>query len=64
MVPDLEWIEIPPGPFVMGSKKGEAPFEDEIPQFTCNLLRRRYRLSRYPITVAQYRIFVEAKGYK
>ncbi len=62
-LPDLDWIEIPPGPFVMGSKKGETPYEDETPQFECKLITQSYRLSRYPVTVTQYQAFVDAGGY-
>ena len=34
------------------------------PQFVCQLVRAPYRIGRYPITVKQYRPFVEAKGYE
>jgi len=37
---------------------------DGKPQFICNLIQQPYRISRYPLTVAQYRCFVEAKGYE
>ena len=53
-LPDLDWIEIPPGPFKMGEGKE---------QFDCALLTRPYRISRYPVTVAQYQVFVDAGGY-
>ncbi len=33
-------------------------------QFTCNLIRQPYAISRYPITVAQYQCFVDAGGYE
>ena len=59
-LPDLDWVPIAAGPFVMG---GDGQFDGK-PQFTCTLIRQPYRLSRYPITVAQYRCFVEAKGYQ
>ncbi|MCB9150918.1 MAG: SUMF1/EgtB/PvdO family nonheme iron enzyme [Caldilineaceae bacterium] len=63
--PDIEWCEIAPGPFVMGSDKkvdGDA-HGDELPQFTCTLIEAPYCISRYPITVAQYGAFVAAGGY-
>ena len=41
----IEWIEIPAGPFLMGDEGEE--------QHTVNL--PAYRISRFPITVAQYR---------
>jgi formylglycine-generating enzyme required for sulfatase activity len=62
-LPDLDWIDIPPGPFIMGSKKGETQWEDETPQFECNLITKPYRISRYPVTVAQFQAFIEAGGY-
>ena len=37
--------------------------DDGKPQFTCRLITRPYRISRYPVTVAQYDAFVAAGGY-
>ena len=62
-LPDFDWIEIPAGPFIMGSKQGETRYVDETPQFECRLITQPYRISRYPVTVAQYRAFVDAGGY-
>lgn len=62
-VPVIDWIEIEPGPFLMGSAKGEEKYPDELPQFVCNLIRQPYRISRFPITVLQYAAFVDAGGY-
>lgn len=62
-LPDIDWIEIPAGPFTMGNKKGQTPEDDETPQFTCKLLTQPYRIARYPVTVAQYQAFVDAGGY-
>ncbi|MBI4661502.1 MAG: SUMF1/EgtB/PvdO family nonheme iron enzyme [Verrucomicrobia bacterium] len=53
-VPDIDWIEIPVGPFKMGEGKEEH---------VCNVITKPYRISRYPITVAQYQAFVDAGGY-
>ncbi len=47
-----EWVEIPAGPFIMG--EGGKQHEVPLPAF---------RISRYPITNAQYELFVEAGGY-
>ena len=63
-LPDIEWAPVEAGPFVMGTPPQEAPYQDESPQFTCSLIRQPYRISRYPITVAQYQAFVDAKGYE
>ena len=64
-VPDIDWIAIPAGPFVMGSDKSidSLANDRETPQFTCHLITEAYRIARYPVTVAQYAPFVQAGGY-
>jgi formylglycine-generating enzyme required for sulfatase activity len=62
-LPDIGWITIPPGPFPMGNDEPEAEFGNEMPRFICPLIKRCYRIGRYPITVAQYQTFVDAGGY-
>lgn len=62
-LPDIDWVTVAPGPFLMGSKRKDTKWGDEKPQFTCRLITRPYRISRYPVTVAQYRCFVEGGGY-
>ena len=62
--PDIDWIEIPAGPFTMGADKPAAKYDDEMPQFSCGLITRPYGISRYPVTVAQYACFVRAGGYE
>jgi formylglycine-generating enzyme required for sulfatase activity len=51
-LPDIDWLDILAGPFLFGD-----------PQETCALITEPYRISRYPVTVAQYQVFVEAGGY-
>jgi formylglycine-generating enzyme required for sulfatase activity len=63
-VPDIDWVTVQPGPFVMGAKEGTWSGEKATPQFNCQLIRQAYRLSRYPVTVAQYQAFVEGGGYE
>ena len=58
-LPDIDWIAIPAGPFVMGGKKSWEGGQ----QFTCHLISEPYRISRYPVTVAQYDCFVQSGGY-
>lgn len=58
-VPNIDWVEIEAGPFIMG---GDGLFDGK-PQFTCNLIRQNYSISRFPITVAQYQAFVADGGY-
>ena len=71
----IEWVTIPEGTFLMGSTPGEAKaayedaklrsamleqhtFEAELPQHQVYL--GAYEISRYEITNAQYRAFIEA----
>ncbi len=63
-LPEIDWIEIPQGSFVMGSEKDLPgwPYK-ETPQFRCQLIQQPYCISRYPVTVAQYQAFVDAGGY-
>ena len=46
-------IEIPPGPFQMGD-----------PPKKCDAITEPCRISRFPVTVAQYQTFVAAAGYE
>ncbi len=64
-IPDIVWCEIPAGPFVMGSRKGDqGAYADEQPQFTYTI-RQPYFISRYPITNAQFDAFInDAEGYR
>ncbi|MCL4299464.1 MAG: SUMF1/EgtB/PvdO family nonheme iron enzyme [Anaerolineae bacterium] len=63
-LPDIAWCDVPAGPFVRGSNKKADPmaYDDELPQQTINV--SAFKISRYPITNAQYTAFVEAGGYK
>jgi formylglycine-generating enzyme required for sulfatase activity len=65
-LPDIAWVDVPAGPFLMGSDKEKDPeaWDDETEQFTCELIQEPYRISRYPITVAQFKAFVDAHGYE
>jgi formylglycine-generating enzyme required for sulfatase activity len=57
-------VWIPPGPFGMGSdkKRDLQAFDRELPQHEVNL--PGYWMGRTPVTVAQFRLFVEASGYE
>ncbi len=63
-------VRIPAGPFRMGSDKKDkdSPFYDELaygdeePSHEVKL-DFAYAIGKYPVTVAQYRLFVEAGGY-
>ncbi len=49
-LPDIDWVEIPGGPFIY--QDGEKL---ELPTF---------HISRFPVTNAQYQAFIDAGGYK
>ena len=57
--PLLGFVEIPAGPFTMGSDKARDSdaFDDETPQHQVTL--PAYYVGRWPVTVAQFRAFVE-----
>lgn len=61
--PLLGFVEIPAGPFLMGSNDDIDSFWlDAKPQHTVTL--PTYYIGRYPVTVAQFRSFVEVSGYE
>jgi formylglycine-generating enzyme required for sulfatase activity len=57
-------VFVPPGPFLMGSNKEQDPqaYEDEIPQHPLTL--SGYWIGCFPVTVGQFRTFVEDDGYR
>jgi formylglycine-generating enzyme required for sulfatase activity len=57
--PLLGFVEIPAGPFLMGSDKSHNPqaYAAELRQHEVTL--PRYFIERYPVTVAQFRVIVE-----
>ncbi len=68
-LPDIAWCEVPAGSFVRGSvadaRKDDIErmfYGDERPQQEIDL--PAFRISRYPITNAQYAAFVKAGGYQ
>lgn len=65
-LPDLQWCLVPPGPFLMGSRKEDDPqtYDDETPQHTYEVAYP-YAVARYPITNAQFQPFVDdSDGYR
>jgi len=56
-----ELVEVPAGPFLMGSRDDdERASDDEKPQHEVTL--PAFKIGRYPVTNAQYLRFVEATG--
>lgn len=62
--PLLGFIAIPAGEFLMGSDPSADPdsYSNEWPHHRLDL--QHYYISRYPVTVAQFRSFVQATGYR
>ena len=60
--PMLGFIEIPAGPFTMGSdkKRDEQAFDDELSAHPVTL--PAFYIARFPVTVAQFRAYVEDAG--
>jgi len=59
----FDWVAIPAGNFLLGSEPSQDIhlFEDEMPQLYLYL--GVYRISRTPVTNAQYKLFVDAVGH-
>ena len=63
-LPDIAWVKVPPGPFVMGSREEDKEAsDDEKPQQKLEM-PNRYWMARYLTTVAQYSCYVEGGGYE
>jgi formylglycine-generating enzyme required for sulfatase activity len=63
--PNLGFIRIPADKFIMGSDPEKDRYSREVEQPQHELdLPYDYWLAQYPVTVAQYRAFVEASGYE
>mgnify|MGYP001158007861 CR=1 FL=1 len=62
--PLLGFIHIPAGQFYMGSdkKKDSLAYDIELPQHKVEL--GEYYIARYPVTVAQFKAFVDESGHK
>ena len=66
-MPDEEhfgFMDIPEGPFWMGSNKDkdEEAYDDETPLHEVKL--PGFYIGKFPVTMAQFRIFVQAGGYE
>ena len=60
--PTIEWANIPAGTFTMGSPISEPEREDCETQHT--VILSAFKMSKYEITVGQFKAFVDATGYK
>lgn len=61
-IPEMHFVRIPSGMFIMGSKDDTLAFKDEKPQ--CRVSLEEYWISLYPVSQAQYRAFEEDHGYE
>ena len=68
---EQNWVTIPAGDFLMGAQKedpagpnydAEQEYVDESPVRQVHL--RTYRIGRYPVTVAEYKRFLDSGGYE
>jgi formylglycine-generating enzyme required for sulfatase activity len=60
----IQFCYMPAGPFWMGSPdEDDLAYDDEKPLHQVDV-PYGYWITRYPVTVAQYRAFVEAGGYR
>lgn len=57
---DIEWERIAPGSFIMGSDRGASNTQ---PSHQVEITTP-FRMSAYEVTVRQFRMFVEATGYR
>ena len=60
--PDIDWVEIPAGSFLMGTSTDEG-YGNEKPAHSVSF-EQPFKMSRYPVTNAQFACFVEAGGYR
>ncbi|MCP4543645.1 MAG: SUMF1/EgtB/PvdO family nonheme iron enzyme [Chloroflexi bacterium] len=63
-LPDIVWCDVPAGLFTMGSLDNKLSFLGikETPQRQVDL--SAFRVSKYPVTNAQFAAFVQAGGYQ
>ena len=60
----LGFIQVAPGPFWMGSRKGQEEWKAELGHTEPVDIPYPYFVARYPVTVAQHAQFVAAGGYE
>ena len=60
--PNIEWVDIPAGTFIMGSPKSEFKRQDDERQHHVTL--SAFKMSKYEVTFEQYDLFCDATGRK
>jgi len=59
--PNIEWVDIPAGQYKMGSAKSENGRESDEVEHVVKL--KAFKLSKYEITVGEFKAFIDATGY-
>ena len=59
----MEFVVVPAGKFIMGSRDQDDPTDYEKPQHTVDI-PYDYFMARFPVTNAQYAAYAKAKGIK
>jgi formylglycine-generating enzyme required for sulfatase activity len=62
--PYFDWVAIPTGEFLLGSDRTQDREASDREQPQHRLRLPAYRIARTPVTVAQFRQFVETTGYR
>jgi formylglycine-generating enzyme required for sulfatase activity len=62
--PPLGFVEVPTGPFLMGSDKKQDPQADDDELRQHEVFLERYYIACYPVTHAQYWAFVQGTGHR
>jgi formylglycine-generating enzyme len=60
--PVIEWVSIPTGTFTMGSPASE--FGRSADEIQHQVTLSTFKMSKYEITIAQFKAFIDATGYK
>ncbi|GAB4457716.1 MAG: hypothetical protein Kow0031_38460 [Anaerolineae bacterium] len=60
----MRFCAVPPGPFWLGSPDDDELAEDNEKPLIRLELKHGYFIGRHPVTVAQFRAFVEASGHR
>jgi iron(II)-dependent oxidoreductase len=59
---DDDWVEVPAGPFAMGSGEEAFAYDNERPRHTVEV--PAFRIARHPVTNASWMHFSEGGGYE
>jgi len=59
--PTIEWASIPAGTFTMGSPTSEVDRDYDETMHT--VILSAFKMSKYPITIGQFKVFVDSTGY-